>query len=165
MNHHDFESRIGKAAHGIEQSAAVGVRKGAGLIATTITTQVAAATHGTMGLRGTRSKKGTVARLYPKITPYGTGYLIAGTPKGLWSILDSGARKHLVGSGKQRKNGNYGKRRKLLKVGQDVVTGPFMAGGSPGKHTFKHGVELARPKVVETIHRETSRSIFEAMKP
>lgn len=186
MTPDDFANRMLKAAQGVEDSTRRGLEKGGAHVKAGINAEVSGATHGTYALRGTagRRKKGAAKMKVVddfKNTSQGAVLILSGTPKGIWSMLDSGTEKHLVGAGKNaslaskvitrqtvavrtnKKGKTTEAKRKRLRIGSDWVTGPFYAGGSPARHTFKYGVAKTHDGLVETIHSGTEKAILRAL--
>jgi hypothetical protein len=172
------------AAHGVEKAPLEGLKAGAKLVSDSVMREVSNATGGSFALRGTAGKKKNGApKLKPETKQVGqSAVIVAGKPKGIWSMLDSGTDKHVVGAGKNvsfasniatrstvavrtNKKGKTSqvKRRKVLKIGDRYVTGPFLAGGSPARHTFKYGVAKVHLQVVSEIAKRSHDAIIASL--
>jgi hypothetical protein len=85
--------------------------------------------------------------------------------------VGAGRGKSSVGKNKygvtyaQTKQGGKSYTTKLLTFGAGgAAYGPFVAGGSPARHTFADAVSASAPAVVEAIHLESSKAILRAFK-
>jgi hypothetical protein len=108
--------------------------------------------------------------------------LVQGFPAGLFTIVEKGAKPHMVGAGRAGNRAvlasNIGSRqvrrvtasgrigraveRKLLSLPDGPVYGPFMVSGSPGKTPFTRALNVVGPKVPEIVQRETRKAITTA---
>ncbi len=122
------------------------VRKGAQIVKVDALAALAAVTHGTMQLRGVKSKRGKVAKLGVsyKVEGGGSNTVAAIKATGPWALIERDVKRHEVGV--------HGQILALPDGG--FAYGPFMAGGSRGKHPWKIGTKRAQPKVAKLYDRE-----------
>lgn len=108
--------------------------------------------------------------------------LVQGFPPGLFTIVETGAKRHLVGAGRAgnravlatdlrsgaiRRVGASGRlgasvNRKLLALPDGPVVGPFPAGGSPGRKPFTRALDVVGPRIPQIVQRETRRALVRA---
>lgn len=115
--------------------------------------------------------------------------LVMGFPAGLFTIVETGAKKHMVGAGRTttgsgdtKKAINYATdlrtgavrrvsdsgrlgravNRKLLALPDGPALGPFPAGGSPGRKPFTRALDVVGPRIPEIVQRETRRALVRA---
>lgn len=107
---------------------------------------------------------------------------VTGFPAGLFTIVETGAKKHMVGAGRAGNRavlatdlrsgrvrrvtaaGRLGAavNRKLLSLPDGPVLGPFPAGGSPAKRPFTRALDVVGPRIPQIVQRETRRGIVRA---
>ena len=175
-----FVKHCNNAVKNIEGSTLVGVNAGAAVLATAATGTMAAATHGTLALRGVPGAK-LNARVVPATSVAKPTALVAEGPAGLATILNAGTFPHIVGAGHGKsstgtnkhgvkfartKSGGNSYTTKLLSFGKGngAAYGPFVAGGSPAHETLARAVTASEPLILKAINRETSLAVAKAFR-
>lgn len=138
-------------------ASAASVRKGAQIIKIDTLASAAAVTGGTLALRGVKSRSGKGGRLGVVYTITGAGASTVAAVKavGPWVLIERDTKRHEVGT--KTKNGRPAV---LLLPDGGFATGPFMAGGSKGKHPWALGTARAQPKVTKLYQQEVTREIL-----
>jgi len=134
------------------------VKQGAVVIRTEALTALTA-----VGVRGftlhgvNRKKGGAKLGVITKVSGSGssTNALIKAT--GPWHLIERDTAKHQVGA-KLNSEGDY----PVLHWGGIWATGPFMAGGSHGRHPWRIGTKHAQPKVAKLYEKEVGGAIRKA---
>ena len=165
--------KLDQAGSDLVAGTRTGVNAAARVMAAAVDASIAGDTRGGV-LRGMGGKP-----IHARVNPAGSVErpvaLVNTNNPGAMKILESGAKRHVVGSGQKgaqgvshnqhgvlhtvTKSGGKSYAAKLMRIGDtgDVVWGPFESGGSPAKHTFTNAANATAPKVAETVRRETNR--------
>lgn len=167
--------KLERAGAGLEAATRSGVNVAAAVMASAVDASIAADTGGSMKLRGMHGAKPVRARANPAASMTLPTALVNTNSPGVMAILERGAKSHVVGSGQKgaqgvahnvhgvlhavTKSGGKSYTAKLMQIGNDVVWGPFVAGGSPPKHTFSNAVNATAPAVPRIVQAETSKAI------
>ncbi len=128
------------------------VRKGAQIVKNDTIASAAAVTGGSLRLRGVKGKRGgRGARLGVTYKVEGSGSTTTAIVKavGPWALIERDVKAHDVGVRGQV----------LILPDGGFATGPFIAGGSRGKHPWKKGTAVAQPKVARLYDREVKAHI------
>lgn len=154
----------------IDESLTAGVKAGAFLTKTSIQA------ISPKKLRGVSWRKGGAkigVRYQIRRGTYGP-YAVIGA-YGPFHLLERDTRQHPAPSvaGRARKTGGldvfgpaFNKRAgkaKVMKIGNDFAVGPFLVGGSKGKHTFAKGTEIAKPKLSSVMKQAQRQALVRTM--
>jgi hypothetical protein len=154
---------LGKKLKGLSQTTKVAseksVREGARIIQGNALAAIAEVTHGSMTLRGVRARStGKEAKLGVTAKVIGTGSdttaIVHAT--GPWQFVERAVSPHAVGirleeAGQQPVM--------LVPGGSGFATGPWIAGGSPGKHPFKLAAQKSKPQVTRLYDEAVAKHI------
>jgi hypothetical protein len=134
------------------------VKKGAALVREEVLASLTAVgVHG-FTLRGVSRKKGG-AKLGAVVKVSGSGNSTTAIIKatGPWQFIERDTARHQVGA-KLNANEDY----PVLHWGNVWATGPFMAGGSHGRHPWAIGEHHAQPKVKTIYEKEVFGAVRKA---
>ena len=139
----EFAKKLGKVAAVAAVASEKWVRSASKLVQVEELAGAAAVTHGTLRLRGV-GKSGARLGVVSKVVGSGRSTTGIVSARGPWILIEKDTKPHVVGA----KEGPDGPAH-LAVPGADTGwrTGPFIAGGSHGKHPFVLAAERARPKV------------------
>lgn len=187
-----FEQLAGKletAAKNMKHAERQGVNAAAVAVRDAALVELAAETHGTLTLRGVGSKAKMGVQVKPSTAGSNYTSLVRGIPAGLWTWLTAGTHPHVVGAKRgTRRTGRFhrvanlaGRKisvsttgattdvRKVMAVpfaggSGDFRTGPWVAGGSPAKHTFAKAVDKIEPRIPQIVDKEVSKVLRESFR-
>lgn len=175
-----FAAKMARTADGIKNAQRDGVNEAARVFQGALRANAAAVTGGDLRLSGMpRAVLGS--RLLTAKTDTNPTAEVRGFPPGVWKIVEEGAKPHLVGGKaanasdlKTRQAIRVGKtgrrlsqRRKVMasqKKGFGPVTGPFVGGGSPGKHPFETTRRVMQPKMAAIVNREVTAAMAKSFR-
>jgi hypothetical protein len=144
-------SKVGKVAS--ERS----VRQGAAIIRTeALAALVAAGVHG-FRLRGV-GHAGARLGVVNKTFGAGSGLTAAVHATGPWQFIERDTPRHEVGA----RAADRGDQPRLNFGNGEWATGPFMAGGSTGKHPWRLGTGHAKGRVAKLYEKEVGAAIRRA---
>lgn len=177
-----------KAADAYQKELKDGVNRSARLLQTVAMVNVDAATggDGERRLSGVKSARATVGvQAKPARSLTNPTALILGFPAGLFTIVESGARPHMVGAGKSKhgfamdlktrrlrrvtRKGNLGGpvKQKLMALPtangyEGPRYGPFLVSGSRGKAPLSNAANAVAPEVARMIHSRAGQAFISA---
>lgn len=189
MNDADkFATKMLKASDAYQQEVKDGVNRAAKALQAVAMANVDAATggDGERRLSGVKSSRATVGvQAKPARSVTNPTALVQGFPAGLFTIVEKGARPHMVGAGKSKhgfamdlqtrrlrrvtRKGNLGGpvKQKLLALPtangfEGPRYGPFIVSGSRGKEPLARAANSVAPEVARLIHHGTGRAFLSA---
>lgn len=134
------------------------IRRGAAIVRDDALAAIGAATHGTFRLRGVRSRLGVEAKLgvTSKVIGHGSQTEAIIRAQGPWQFIEHDIAPHAVGV---RAEARGEEAVMLVPGGTGFATGPWIAGGSHGKHTWRLASARSKPKVKKLYDQEVMRHI------
>lgn len=137
------------ARHASEQS----VRQGGRVIRAEMLATLGASTGGSFRLRGV-GKAG--ARLGVQVRTVGSGSATTALVKatGPWQFLENDTKRHAVGTRVEARG-----EQPVMYTPWGYRTGPWIAGGSTGKHPWRAGKEASQPIVSRLYNENVGRAI------
>ena len=176
-----FAAKMEKTARAIEGATRDGVNEAAAVVGLAVDAGVATVLGSDRAFSGIPGAK--VGALVKKARAVRNPQaIVQATPAGLASIVESGAKPHVVGArtakGKRVRNifgledgggvvtlSSRGLRRArtgsgaLMRLPDGMARGPFIAGGFKATHAVSRAFDLMAPRVAPIVHRETWRAV------
>ena len=86
--------------------------------------------------------------------------LVKARPRGLWAIVERGAKPHNIGFSKVSRRRGGGETSKLIAFADgSVVRGPLKHPGRSGSHPFQKGAEASKPAVKKAYETALTKSL------